>query len=375
MAADNSDIYPQYDKASPSERERFLGMLDGKYGPGTSDRFKREYDDWGLEKGATNATQATTPTAQQQQAPGSEVTNAIGSAWLGSQLGGGGGTGTVALTGPQMALPAAAIGMGVGAYNYGGRQALKGEADAGDYTNLFLQANPLTAGINPVLDAVGMGSVGKSLGLGRKTTKQYEADRTNELLGMSDAPEWQEQVQHFRGVEHGPEADDAAFNPQQAIADAKEDGKVLWGTSAVLKQFGPEWFTAYDERQREAITKALAQNDLFYNSKGDWQISDPNRANEIAQETIANMPPPEEAPMPEGQQQAAPEEQQPAQGGGIRAPRPNRPSPVNEIPPLIEPTPPQPTIRTPKDYAQAYLDVYNSNSSLNMGPTSPIRRY
>lgn len=45
------------------------------------------------------------------------------------------------------------------------------------------------------------------------------------------------------------------------------------------------------------------------------------------------------------------------------------PSPIDETPPpLIEPVPPQPTLKTPTDYAQAYVDVYNSNQGLPVNP-------
>lgn len=63
---------------------------------------------------------------------------------------------------PAIAGPATVAALGAAAYNYGGRQVLNGNANAGNYLDLTLQSNPVTAAINPVLDVFGLGTVGEA---------------------------------------------------------------------------------------------------------------------------------------------------------------------------------------------------------------------
>lgn len=136
---------------------------------------------------------------------------------------------------------------------------------------------------NPALEA------GRLMGWSpvRKTTKQYEAERTQDLLDMSDDKDWQNTVMHFRSVEH-PEGDKGEnFSAKDALAANNKDGKVLWGSSAMLKQFGPDYFTKLSEPQREELSRTLSNRGLISNSKGDWQIKDSDAANAIRDEILS----------------------------------------------------------------------------------------
>lgn len=87
---------------------------------------------------------------------------------------------------PALAGPATVAAMGAGIYNYGGRQILDGNGTAGNATDVFLQSNPMTAAINPVLDVLGLGTVGdygeKLWGSG-KDKYQQSRDKWRNILG------------------------------------------------------------------------------------------------------------------------------------------------------------------------------------------------
>lgn len=54
----------------------------------------------------------------------------------------------------------------------------------------------------------------------------------------------------------------------------------------VLKTFGPEW-SNYTEQQRQAITKALVDNDLINSKQGDWLVDDQAKAKSIRDQVLS----------------------------------------------------------------------------------------
>lgn len=215
------------------------------------------------------------------------------------------------------AAPGAAAESAPGAFSLGGigsagNAILPAVGALGAYDVLSNDYGPARSGIEGAASGAAIGSyfgpagagIGAGIGGGiglikglfgdHKTTKQYEAERTNKLLSKSDDPNWKTAVQHFRQIEH-PEGDTGqGWNPASVLDQAKQDGKVLWGTSAVLDQFGPDWFNKYNEQQREQITQQLAQNDLFENKHGDWHITDSNKANQIADSVLKGQVQPQQ---------------------------------------------------------------------------------
>lgn len=98
-----------------------------------------------------------------------------------SGAGASGGLGAVG----SVALPAlAAIGTGASLYNYGGRQVLGGKGDKGDYANLGIAALvPGGVMLNPMLDALGLGSASELLGIsGGKSEEQRAREGTRGAL-------------------------------------------------------------------------------------------------------------------------------------------------------------------------------------------------
>lgn len=150
----------------------------------------------------------------------------------------------------------------------------------------FTLGGPVGAGIGA---GIGLGIGGAKSLFKHKTTKEYEKEVTDKLLKKSSDPSWQQAVQHFRSVEH-PEGDKGeGWDPKAALERAKKDGKELWGTSAVLDAFGPDWFNKASENQREEVTRLMAQRGLFSNSKGDWHLTNPNEAQQIFNEVLSGQ--------------------------------------------------------------------------------------
>lgn len=156
-----------------------------------------------------------------------------------------------------------------------------GSTDAGDF------ANVLTGGRSGVFANIGKQALGISHPLHRKSTKQYQAERTQDLLGMSDDFHVQRSIAQLRNPEAaGVKRDEGRVDLENATPEQ------FWGSEGVLKTFGPEyWLKDLNELQRREITQALIDARLFRTDKGDVVIPDEfqERAREIANETLAGI--------------------------------------------------------------------------------------
>lgn len=141
-----------------------------------------------------------------------------------------------------------------------------------------------------------------------------------------------------------------------------------WGGLMWFEQFGNDYLDSTAENQRRAMNERALEEGIIEEKRGQLYFTDKARAREIYQDVLANVPPegvaPEELPGPVS-----------TGGGGqsSRGPRRDReprseflgfqqqaPAPV--LPPPGPPTPPEPTIKSSTDYANAYLDMYASYS-------------
>lgn len=165
-----------------------------------------------------------------------------------------------------------------------------GDGDVQDHLNL------LSGGMSGVVhNALGIND------FSHKSTKEYQAERTADLMGRTEDPFVQESIYRLRNTtpgsselvsdrhrealeaqwaEHGV---DAPSDLTQAIPEQ------VWGSEGVLATFGPDrWLTEFNEAQRYEITKRMLAEGLFANDKGDIVVPDGNkaRAEEIASEVV-----------------------------------------------------------------------------------------
>lgn len=274
---------------------------------------------------------------------------------------------------PSVAGPATAAALAAAAYNYGGRNILDGDSDKADYVDVALQSNPLTAWVNPVVDAIGLGSVGEALGLDRKRTKEYQAERWGEVYENID-PE-SETGKYIE--EYANEISD----PQNTQPKTFEEMNALDLTPglAFFQTAGNRWLEELTEPQRIEIARRAQEEGLLFSEKGDILTNNEARLLEIIDEvsliqeglpTRYDLYPEEygEAPVEE------PSPQEPQMSGGqpsAQAPsrrprRPRGPGPDPYVPPeapILPPEPQQPPdgIRTPGDFTEAYLQIYEDN--------------
>lgn len=124
-------------------------------------------------------------------------------------------------------------------------------------------------------------------GVRRKTTKEYQAERTKDLFDTTEDPFVQRSIAQLRGMgtdepvtEHAP-GDLTTARPEQ-----------VWGSEGILKTFGPEyWLKELTEPERRAATQAIISAGLLRHDKGDIVIPDElqEQAREIGQAAIAKV--------------------------------------------------------------------------------------
>jgi len=195
--------------------------------------------------------------------------------------------------GPTAGLGAMAALYGAGMYNYGGKDVLEGDADSADYVNLALQSNPLTATVNPIFDVVGLGSVGESLGLDRKTHKDYAAENYGSALKQASSDVDKQAIQHFYDQALGQMTkDNDAIYDSGPLKGRKWNwdevknvgtGEDVWGEVGFFQAM-PDWISGYSENQRRDIAEAALAEDLLSHSKAGrtFEGDDLSRIQEIA---------------------------------------------------------------------------------------------
>lgn len=201
-------------------------------------------------------------------------------------------TGSGMLGGAAAPLAVAALGYigGKQAYNAGGRNILKGKGKSGDYGNMALYAAaPYLAVWDAALGAVGMDGIAptvtKAVGLGQKSTKDYQDERWGALSPAA---------QELRAANH-PENDDGIWDTgkyagqkwsfDKALDLAKDDPTHFVGVLGNLETFGDDWLSTDINKQKEIVSR-LTNEGLYHSNKGDVLIEDgkQDRAKQIFDE-------------------------------------------------------------------------------------------
>lgn len=213
------------------------------------------------------------------------ATEAGGGMAAGGGLGVGGIGGSLGTAGTA-GLGAMGALYGAGLYNYGGRGVLKDGGDTADYVDLALQANPLTAWVNPVVDVFGGGSVGKSLGLGHKSTRERTAENTQRLREQNpEDAQYQNYVQGMR-----QQYEQAPLDPSKPFAGkygswgeyekAGLEAGDLTGVLGNIDTFGKDW-TSLGFDEQKAKTQQLIDAGQYYSKDGEVKIRDAEKARQI----------------------------------------------------------------------------------------------
>ena len=335
------------------------------------------------------------PFAAEAAAKAAEVSGLAGGSATGgggAAIGSGAEVGTFDATGPigssigtvaQGALGAAGLGLGAkGVYD---------AYEAGDPLSGALSGAGMGAGGLGLAGALGLSTGGLALpvigaaallggGAGflgdRKTTKEYQAERTQDLLDRGSSPFIDQSIAQLRGAQAG---DVAGADPRhrermQAVWDqygkhgpqdlTKTIPELVWGSHGVMDTFGPdEWLGQLNEQQRFDVSQALIDRGVFSHNKGDVVIADDQkaRAQQIKEQVLGG------ALLPALQAQQQPNYQQWSNGippeGGVIQPLPGQAPAINR--PLVGGPVTDPTLQDfYRDNPEAYRDRNNENLNL-----------
>ena len=135
------------------------------------------------------------------------------------------------------------------------------------------------------LPGAGIGAgIGGLLGLGKvafghKSTKDYQNQRRDELLGR-DITGYADFINQLPKST----ADDPNYGKVPVMGDLKAED--VWGSNGVFDTFGSDWLGKYSEDERRRISNRLLEEKLFKSDHGDIIIHSDNqeRAKQIAEE-------------------------------------------------------------------------------------------
>lgn len=223
---------------------------------------------------------------------------------IASGIEGASGTGTSGATGGLFgAGGAGSTALGVGGTALGTYEAIQG----------IKNQNPIQAGLGGAGAVMGLNALGYTLGpwgvaatiaapavlsvvsklFDHETTRERAKKNTNELMGMSNDPTWQNYVggirQQYDSAPTGKAFDAGKYSTWDEYKQAGLDANDLMGVYGNLKTFGPDWIK-YSPEQQKAITQALINNDLYASKKGDVIVTDEAKAKEIANQALAATP-------------------------------------------------------------------------------------
>ena len=124
-----------------------------------------------------------------------------------------------------------------------------------------------------------------------QSTRGVQKEHTGQLLNQGeDDPKWQEYVSGMRAQnQEGPPDPTKPFAGKYAsweeYKNAGLEADNLTGVYGNLKTFGPEWASMSFDQQK-AVTQGLIDNDLYYSKKGEVEISDPDKAQQIKDQVL-----------------------------------------------------------------------------------------
>jgi len=137
----------------------------------------------------------------------------------------------------------------------------------------FTLGGPIGAGIG-----AGVGGIAGLLSGGHKSTKERTKDRYDELAEKSNDQAYQDLVNAGRNISLSGRD---TWQPGAGEAPVE----ILDYSYGVLNTFGPEW-AAIEQAKRDKILAELAKNNLFNPEKGDYMITDAERAKQIRDQIL-----------------------------------------------------------------------------------------
>lgn len=232
-----------------------------------------------------------------------------GSALAGGQVGIPGLEGGQALVGGQIAGSAAASPWSLSGFGSAGNFYAPAAGALLAYDVLSSRRGGWGGAAEGALSGAGIGSyfgpwgagIGALIGGGigyfdkHKTTRQVAAENTKDMLGKyQDNPTYQAYVRGMRQQYNAPPPDPknpffggkyATFSDyQKAGLDAQD----LSGVRGNIDTFGQDW-SGLSQEQRNQVTQGLIDANLYAPSKGEVNITDPNRAKQIY-DSVLNGP-------------------------------------------------------------------------------------
>jgi len=216
--------------------------------------------------------------------------------------------------GPQMfANPNAASGFGSTGALSTGLGALGAAAGTYGMYEGWKKGDPITAGAGAAGLGLGLNAMGYALGpygwaaLGalalasklndHESTREVAKRHTKSLLKQGkDDQVWQNYVKGIREQYNKDPVDKSkpfAGGRYSTWDEYKAAGLMagdLTGVHGNLETFGPEW-AHLSQQQREAVTQALIDADLYHSRKGEVNISDKARAREIYAQVLSGQTP------------------------------------------------------------------------------------
>lgn len=190
--------------------------------------------------------------------------------------------------GPTPGYIPAAVVASTAAAGKAGLDMLKGETPG---TPGRAQLGIATGGLSELANLMGFGGI-----LGHKTTRDVAKEHTQELKNQGvDNAAWQQYVAGMRKqYEDAPPDPSKPFAGKYESWDAYKEGGLeaadLSGVYGNMSTFGPDWAN-YSDQQRQDITQALIDNNLYDSKKGEVIVTDPEKAKQLAAVKLSSIIP------------------------------------------------------------------------------------
>lgn len=183
--------------------------------------------------------------------------------------------------------PYAGVGLGALAIGKGIKDLLQGNKTKGlEGWGGRIGLGVATGGISELARAFGLGS--------HKSTRDVAKEHSADLMGrFKDDPNYQSYAAGMRAQFDAPPPDpEHPFAGKYGTWDEYKNAGLqagdLSGVYGNLKTFGQDW-SNIDQKQREAVTQALIDANLYQSKKGEVEITDPEKAKEIYKAKMAEL--------------------------------------------------------------------------------------
>lgn len=216
------------------------------------------------------------------------------------------GASTLGTAAGYAGLAGMAYTLGNNAYNNdGGKQILQGGGKSKDYLDVGLDSNPVTGWINPIGNALGLGSVGDAIFGDQPTTQQRQQNDDSALMNDPNQTAYQSylKAQQPNGGVNGSGGPNnlGALDPSVAADFVGQNSQGQWvnnkfaqsrneadltpkdveGADANFSLLGNSYLQNASQAQREEYQQALLDKGLWDEHQGQLSITDPTQAQQI----------------------------------------------------------------------------------------------